>query len=146
MTLTVKIIRWMQQRNLALHHPQYPVRESPNSYERKAPGPDGITKQHWAISPEITAQILALIFNYSIHLSKLPTEWKSANVVPIHKKGSQKLPSNYRPISLTCICCKLLEHIVLHELMKQINDSLSPNQHGFWHYYSCSTQLITVLL
>ena len=35
--------------------------------------------------------------------------WKTAHVAPVYKKGPKYNPENYRPISLTCICCKLLE-------------------------------------
>ena len=41
----------------------------------------------------------------------LPEDWLLANVTPIFKKGDWADPGNYRPISLTSICCKLLEHI-----------------------------------
>ena len=35
--------------------------------------------------------------------------WKTAHVAPVYKKGPKYNPEKYRPISLTCICCKLLE-------------------------------------
>ena len=40
---------------------------------------------------------------------------------------------NYRPVSLTCVCCKLLEHIIYSHVMAhlQTNNLLSVNQHGF---------------
>jgi hypothetical protein len=43
--------------------------------------------------------------------SKLPHSWKSANITPIHKKGSKHTVSNYRSISLTSILCKVMEKI-----------------------------------
>ena len=62
----------------------------------------------------MTAECLTAIFNASLRKSELPREWKMAHVAPLHKKGSTDQPNNYRPISLTSIPCKLLEHIVLH--------------------------------
>jgi hypothetical protein len=44
--------------------------------------------------------------------SKVPSDWRQANVISVFKKGEKYLASNYRPISLTCICYKVLEHIV----------------------------------
>ena len=52
---------------------------------------------------------LSIIFNLSIQTGELPDIWKVASVTPIFKKGSQSDPANYRPISLTCVACKLLE-------------------------------------
>ena len=58
------------------------------------------------------APILRLIFQTSYDTGTVPQEWREANVVPIYKKGRKSDPSNYRPISLTCIACKLMEHII----------------------------------
>ncbi len=51
---------------------------------------------------------LVKIFNYSIVNSYVPMDWKSANVVPIYKKGDKSKVGNYRPISLTSVIGKLI--------------------------------------
>jgi len=60
------------------------------------------------------------------------------------KKGSQTDSSNYRPISLTCICCKLLEHIIASAISTQANhyNFICTQQHGFRKTHSCETQLL----
>jgi hypothetical protein len=67
-------------------------------------------------------------------------------VIPIFKKGEKYLASNYRPVSLTCICCKLLEHIVVSNILKHLDthNILVDNQHGFRSKRSCETQLLTL--
>ena len=51
---------------------------------------------------------------------------------------------NYWPLSLTCLCCKVMEHIVLTNLNKHLSKHyiLSHLQHGFCSNLSCETQLI----
>ena len=56
------------------------------------------------------------LFNYSISNGVLPLEWVSANVTPVFKKGYKHCISTYRPISLTCILCKVLERIIHRKL------------------------------
>jgi len=67
-----------------------------------------------------------------------------ANVVPIYKKGAKQDPANYRPISLTCIACKIMEHIIASNIMRHGNQHniLYDLQHGFREKRSCETQLI----
>ena len=108
----------------------------------KAPGPDGFTKADLTLEIESMTDILTAVFQYSIDIGELPSQWKLANVVPIFKAGKKTNPSNYRPVSLTCISCKLLEHIILHELNKQLDGKISSNQHGFRKGLSCTTQLV----
>ena len=51
----------------------------------------------------------------------------------IHKSGEKSDPSNYRPISLNCIACKIMEHIVISHVSKHIasnNKILTDAQHG----------------
>lgn len=110
----------------------------------KAAGPDGIkTKILLELSKEISP-ILTLIFKKSLLTGKVPEDWKNAHVSPIYKKGDKTNPENYRPISLTCICCKLLEHIVCSNIMKHADNHniLYPLQHGFRKSRSCVSQLI----
>jgi hypothetical protein len=47
----------------------------------------------------------------------IPSDWKTATITPKFKKGQPSLPSNYRPIALTCTCCKILEKIIANELI-----------------------------
>ena len=74
-----------------------------------------------------------------------------AYVAPIFKKGEKykllQIPSNYRPVSLTCICCKPLEHIVVRNLMEHLesNKILYDWQHGFRSKRSTETQLVTLI-
>ena len=42
----------------------------------------------------------------------MPTDWKEANVVALHKKGPRNLSENHRPVSLTCILGKVYEKFV----------------------------------
>ena len=73
--------------------------------------------------------------------SPYPT-MQSANVAPIFKKGDRSKAANYRPVSLTCICCKLLEHIVSSNIMQHFDNILTDAQHGFRQRRSCESQLI----
>lgn len=107
----------------------------------KSPGPDGIRKPDLLVDTEINATCLQHIYHASLKSGKLPREWKLANVTPIHKGGSKESPQNYRPISLTSIPCKMLEHIILHYLNATLDNILHNRQHGFRKGMSCDTQL-----
>ena len=108
---------------------------------RKAPGPDEIRKEDLMIDTTLMAEILTTIFQCSIDMGVLPDCWKSAHVVPIFKSGEHNLPCNYRPVSLTSICCKLLEHILVTHIRTKLDSYLHSNQHGFRKGLSCTTQL-----
>ena len=73
--------------------------------------------------------------------------WRTTKglVAPIFKKGNRGLAENYRPVSLTCITCKLFEHIVCRHILNHVEDHkiLTNLQHGFRSGRSCETQLIT---
>ena len=62
--------------------------------------------------------ILALIYNESLARGDIPDEWGQANVSPVFKKGEKYDAANYRPVSLTCTCCKTLEHILVSNINK----------------------------
>ena len=91
--------------------------------------------------------ILTLIFTKSMQTGKVPHDWNHANVTPVFKKGDKHHPGNYRPISLTCISCKLLEHIIASNIMKHLesNNILYDLQHGFRANRSCESQIISLI-
>ena len=78
----------------------------------KSTGPDNIPAKFLKETAVQISPALSLIFQASINQGILPSDWKEANVVPIHKKGQRSVAANYRPVSLTSICCKILEHII----------------------------------
>ena len=77
----------------------------------------------------------------------MPDEWKTANIIPIFKKGDRTITDNYRPVSLTSICSKILEHIIYSSIFCHLNEFniLCERQHGFQTGKSCETQLITTI-
>ncbi len=104
-----------------------------NIKPNKASGPDAIAARVMQETATDLAPELTLIFNRSISQGKLPSDWKKANVVPVYKKGSKYIPANYRPVSLMCISCKILEHIIVSNVMGHLDNNaiLHNNQHGF---------------
>ena len=110
----------------------------------KSHGPDGIPARFLEETSDSISPVLALIFNASLHQGKLPIDWKNAFVVPIFKKGLRTDPTNYRPISLTCICCKVFEHIVVSSISAHANlhNIICKEQHSFQKHHSCKTQLL----
>ena len=113
----------------------------------KAAGPDQIPCRILKeLAPEL-APVLTAIFTQSLQTGQIPSKWSTANVSPVFKKGQTCLPGNYRPISLTCVPCKLMEHIICHHIRDHLDKHgiLSPFQHGFRAKYSCETQLVTTL-
>lgn len=113
----------------------------------KATGPDGISARVMKEMAAVLAGPLCNIFNMSLEHSSVPDDWRHANVTPIFKKGDRCKPENYRPISLTCIASKIMEHIVTSHMMKYIerNNILHPKQHGFRARLSCETQLVELV-
>ena len=90
---------------------------------------------------------LSIIFNKSLHAGVVPSEWKTAEVSAIFKKGNNADPGNYRPVSLTSISCKILESLITDEIRKymEVNNLFHRCQHGFRNKRSCVTQLLEVL-
>ena len=87
------------------------------------------------------------LYQHSLDTGETPTDWKNAFVVPIFKKGEKHVPSNYRPVSLTSIACKVLEHVVHSSVMRHFdkNQILTDKQHGFRARRSCETLLISTI-
>ena len=94
----------------------------------KALGPDEL---HPRVLKELATELgpsFAHLFQQSIDSGDIPKEWTLANISPLFKKGDRSLACNYRPVSLNCVPCKLLEYIVCSNM---------------WH--SCEIQLATVI-
>ncbi len=109
-----------------------------------AAGPDKIGPQLLQELVDQAAPALAAIFNASLREGSVPADWRQANVTPIYKKGSKADPGNYRPVSLTSVCCKLLESIIKDSVMEHLlaNSLIRDSQHGFMPNRSCTTNLL----
>ena len=102
----------------------------------KSSGPNNIPNRILKECAVQLAPILQKIFQVSIDTGDLPKDWRDANISSIFKKGDKQLkhlPENYRPVSLTSVPCKLLEHIICRHLMKHLetNKILTNLNHGF---------------
>ena len=83
-----------------------------------------------------------LIYNKSISVAAIPLEWKLAEVIAMHKIGAKSERGNYRPVSLTSICCKILESFIRDHTMSYL---LHQKQSGFIKGRSSMLQLLHML-
>ena len=110
----------------------------------KAAGPDDIPSR---LLKEVASELspsVTVLFNVSLQQGNIPDDWKKALVTPLFKKGNRNNPVNYRPISLTSVCCKLLERIIYSNIISHLNEHniLSDAQFGFRHRHSAELQLL----
>ena len=110
----------------------------------KSQGPDKIHPRVWYELREETSSLIADIFRKSLEDGKLPHDWKCSEVVPLFKKGSKFEVKNYRPVSLTCIICKVMESIIKDGLLVHFerNNLFSCRQYGFLKKRSTTLQLL----
>lgn len=113
----------------------------------KSEGPDGIHPRVLSENSDVLAYPLKLIFEKSFSSNKLPLDWRSGNIATIFKKGSRLDAGNYRPISVTCICCKIMESIIRDNITAHLisNKVFSKKQFGFIKGRSTVLQLLKVM-
>ena len=113
----------------------------------KANGPDNVPAKFLKTCAHEVVDMYVTLFQASLDQGVVPPDWKEGNIVPLYKKGDRALPENYRPVTLTSISCKLLEHVVHSNIMKHLDrfNILDDAQHGFRKRRSCVSQLLTTV-
>lgn len=108
-------------------------------------GPDGLCAYFFKNLSDVLILPLQTIFEVSYRTGSIPAIWKTANVVPIFKKGDPSNPENYRPISLTCASCRIMESIINDSIISHLQNYnlIFDNQFGFLKNKSCALQLLS---
>ena len=91
----------------------------------KAAGPDKLKPLLLQELREEIALILQIISERSLQTGELLADWYRALVTLVFKKGDKTPAANYKPISLTCILCKVLEHIMTSHLVEHMSCMIS---------------------
>ena len=97
----------------------------------KSAGLDDINPKILNFCAQSLLQPVCHLFNVSISTSKLPIQWRSHRITPIHKSGDKSLISNYRPISLLCVLSKVLEKVMYNRIITYLENSFTAQQFGF---------------
>ena len=118
-----------------------------NLQKDKACGPDCVPAYLLKIGADFLAAPLSKLFQLSLSTGSLPTDWVTANIVPVYKKGDSHLSSNYRPISLTSLVIKVMERIIHRQIVKALesHNLISNYQHGFRCHRSTISLLLTAI-
>ena len=89
---------------------------------------------------------LYLIYIKCLEPGRFPSNWRKANVLPIHKKENRQIKKNYRPITLLPICMKIFETLIFDTIYEYLceNQLLTPNQSGFHPGDSTVNQLLFI--
>jgi hypothetical protein len=109
-------------------------------------GPDSIPGEILKLGGEAIIQFQASLLEITLNNATLSIDWKKAIVVPIYQASDRSVDANYRPVSLTSLACKQMEHLIAGYL-RQVwdkNDWLYDEQLGFRPGYCCESQVITV--
>jgi hypothetical protein len=123
------------------------LKELLNLKDGKAVGLDGIGPKLLRLGATALATPLTRILNLSLSSGIFPDEWKTAKVVPIHKKGSLQDRGNFRPVSILSTLSKLLErhvHLAFYDYLKGFN-LLHMAQSGFRNLFSCESALLNIV-
>lgn len=99
-----------------------------------APGMDGIPYSFIVHCPDTSLNYFLEIINSVFVSGSIPSQWKSQLVIPILKPDKDPASfESYRPIALSSVLCKLLEHLIKNRLewFVENRELLSANQFGF---------------
>jgi hypothetical protein len=113
----------------------------------KSPGPDRITASVLKTCADVLCRPLSMLFGQSFDSGVLPSDWRTAIICPIFKKGDKFDPGNYRPVSLTSLVVKIMESIIYDTTIKFLvkHHVIPDNQHGFMPGKSITSNLLCCL-
>jgi len=113
----------------------------------KSPGPDLLHSRLLNELKNVIPGVLKDIFEASYEHGVLPEDWKSSIISTVFKKGKKHLVENYRPISLTCITCKIMESVIRDQMMDYFlsNKLFNNYQYGFIKGRSVVLQLLKII-
>ena len=113
----------------------------------KSPSPDGYHPCFIKELADFIIEPIGIIFRNSMESGTIPSQWKEARVSAIYKKGNKKLASNYRPVSITSVLCRILEKLIRNQIVEymQSENLLSDLQFGFIKGRSTSLQLLNIM-
>ncbi|KAL8612443.1 hypothetical protein ACOMHN_058571 [Nucella lapillus] len=106
-------------------HPEGVLKLLRNINPNKAPGPDKTPNLVLKERAPNLAPALTTLFQYSLDTGDLPSDWRNANIACVYKKGDKHAAENYRPISLTYVISKLLEHIICRNILTHLENMTS---------------------
>ena len=88
-------------------------------------GPDGISAKLVKKATASFSPLLTLCYE----IQKISKRMKCANVIPIFKSWDERHPNNYRPVSITSICSKIMESIIKDDIEKHPREmnNMHPN-------------------
>ena len=120
------------------------IKKLPN---KAGTSPDGINYKMLKSSINVISPHILELFRISLDSGKIPSIWKKSIIIPLFKKGEKSNPENYRPISLTCCTCRVMEKILTKYIVHflTVNNLLSQEQFGFIKNRSTTTQFISTL-
>lgn len=102
----------------------------------KAPGRDELRPEAIMLLDDENKTTLLQALNEVWHQKRIPSSWRTANVVSIFKKGDSTDPANYRPISLLAILYKIYTGILQRRISRAIDQRIRHTQYGFRKYKS----------
>jgi len=86
-------------------------------------GSDGIYPRVRRELVEVLTKPLSIIYQQSWLTGEDPVYWRLANVTPIYRQGWKEDLGNYRPVSLTLVLGKVMEQIILSNIMQHVQDN-----------------------
>lgn len=110
------------------------VKEAIKHQRNTAAGPDRIHVSMLKHLNITQLKHLTLFFNHIWTKNDFPTQWRLAHIIPLRKPGKDATkPTNYRPISLTNVLCKIMERIIVKRLHHELatEDKMDRYQSGF---------------
>ena len=113
----------------------------------KSSGPDTLPSSLFKQLATALAGPLSIMYTTFMSVGRVPSEWTHAIVTPVFKGGDAADTSNYRPISLTSVSCKIMERIITTDLLHYLraHNVISNQQHGFLSGKSTCTNLLETL-